>query len=68
MGLEHLKATAARELAKHRLHDRTFGLSATRRRLGDCTYRQNRIEIAEYYARHGPEAAVLSTLLHECAG
>jgi predicted SprT family Zn-dependent metalloprotease len=67
MDLEHLKATAARELARHGLRDWTFGLSTARRRLGVCKYREKRIEIAAYYARHSPEATVLDTLLHEIA-
>ena len=46
--MEQLEAIAARELRKHGLHGWTFGLAATKRRLGVCKYRTKRIEIAEY--------------------
>ena len=67
MELEKLKSIAAQELKKHGLHGWAFGLADTKRRLGVCKYRQKRIEIAEYYARHSPEESVLDTLMHEIA-
>ncbi len=67
MDLRELEAIAVRELKENDLHGWTFGLARTRRRLGVCKYRQKRIEIAEYYARHSPEESVLDTLRHEIA-
>ena len=67
MDLEELQAVARRELDKHGLHGWTFGLAKTRRRLGACKYREKRIEVAQYYARHSTEASVLDTLRHEIA-
>src|SRR3954471_14990035 len=65
--LDEWGATARRELARHGLRGWTFGLSKAKRRLGVCKYRQKRIEVAEYYARHSPEESVLDTLRHEIA-
>jgi predicted SprT family Zn-dependent metalloprotease len=62
-----LGETAAAKFAEHGLAGWSFGLSASKRRLGVCKYRQKRIEISEYYARHNPDGAVLDTLLHEIA-
>ncbi len=67
MDLEELGAIAARELAEHGLAGWTFGLAATKRRLGVCKYRAKRIEIAAYYARNSPPETVLDTLRHEIA-
>jgi predicted SprT family Zn-dependent metalloprotease len=67
MDLKILSETAAALFAEHGLVGWTFGLTASKRRLGVCKYRRKRIEISEYYARHNPEAAVLDTLLHEIA-
>ena len=67
MDLKELEAIAVRELRAHGLHGWTFALAKTKRRLGVCKYRQKRIEIAEYYARHSPPETVLDTLLHEIA-
>lgn len=67
MDLDQLEAIARRELADNGLRGWTFGLSRTRRRLGVCKYRQQRIEVAEYYALHSPEESVLDTLRHEIA-
>lgn len=67
MDLKELESIAARELARHGLHGWTFALAKAKRRLGVCKYKEKRIEIAEYYARHSPEESVLDTLLHEVA-
>jgi predicted SprT family Zn-dependent metalloprotease len=67
MDLKQLETIAARELRTHGLHDWTFGLADTNRRLGACKYRTKRIEIAEYYARNSPADVVLDTLMHEIA-
>ncbi len=67
MDLKELEATARWEMTKHGLHDWTFGMADTKRRLGVCKYRTKRIEIAEYYARNSPQESVLDTLLHEIA-
>jgi predicted SprT family Zn-dependent metalloprotease len=67
MDLRELEAAAAREMARHGLVGWTFGLAATRHRLGVCKYRTKRIEISEYYARNSPPSTVLDTLLHEIA-
>src|SRR5689334_17680081 len=67
MDLDELAAMAAAEMRTHGLADWTFRLSAAGRRLGVCKYRRKRIEIAAYYARHSPAAAVRDTLLHEIA-
>ena len=67
MDLEQLETIARRELAKNGLHGWTFGLARTKRRLGVCKYRDQRIEVAEYYARSSPEESVLDTLRHEIA-
>jgi predicted SprT family Zn-dependent metalloprotease len=67
MDLKQLEAIALQELTKNGLRGWTFGLSNSKRRLGVCKYKAKRIEIAEYYARHSPEATVLDTLLHEIA-
>jgi len=67
MDLERLETIARQELKKHGLRGWTFGLSGARRRLDVCKYRAKRIEVAEYYARHSPEASVLDTLRHEIA-
>ncbi len=67
MDLKELEASAGRELMKHGLHGWTFGLAATKRRLGVCKYRTKRIEISEYYALNSAAQTVLDTLLHEIA-
>jgi hypothetical protein len=67
MDLKILSDTAAALFAEYRLAGWTFGLAASKRRLGVCKYRRKRIEIGEFYARHNPDAAVLDTLLHEIA-
>ena len=67
MDLIELETIAVREIMKHGLLGWTFGLAATKRRLGVCNYRTKRIEIAEYYARNSPLDTVLDTLLHEIA-
>lgn len=67
MDLERLKATAAQEMARHGLHGWTFGLTNAKRTLGVCKYKEKRIEVAGYYARHSPEESVLDTLRHEIA-
>ena len=67
MDLKILSETAAALFAKHGLVGWTFGLTASKRRLGVCKYRRKRIEISDYYAQHNPDAAVLDTLLHEIA-
>lgn len=67
MCLEELEAIARGELLKHGLAGWTFGWARTRRRLGACKYRQQRIEIAAYYAAHNPADKVLDTLRHEIA-
>lgn len=67
MDLKELETLALRELKRNGLHDWTFGLARTRRRLGVCKYREKRIEIAAYYATHSPEESVIDTLLHEIA-
>jgi len=65
--LEQLETIAIRELEANGLHDWTFGLAGTKRRLGVCKYKEKRIEVAEYYARHSQEESVLDTLRHEIA-
>lgn len=67
MDLMALAAMARDELGKHGLADWSFRLSDAGRRLGVCKYRQKRIEIAAYYARHTPAELVRDTLLHEIA-
>ena len=67
MDLRELEAIAERELLKHGLKDWSFGLATTKRRQGVCKFRDRRIEIAEYFARHNPPEKVLDTLLHEIA-
>jgi len=67
MDLKILSEAAAALFAGHRLVGWSFGLAASKRRLGVCKYRQKRIEISDYYARHNPDAAVLDTLRHEIA-
>jgi hypothetical protein len=67
MDLKILGETAAALFAEHRLAGWTFGLAASKRRVGACKYRRKRIEIADFYARHNPDATVLDTLLHEIA-
>lgn len=67
MDVGQLEDAAKRLMAEHGLVGWSFGLSGSKRRLGVCKYRQKRIEIGEYYARHNPDAAVLDTLLHEIA-
>lgn len=67
MDLKILSETAAALFAEHRLVGWSFGLTASKRRLGVCKYRRKRIEISDYYARHNTDAAVLDTLLHEIA-
>lgn len=67
MDLKELEASAGREMMEHGLHGWTFGLAATKRRLGVCKYRTKRIEISEYYALNSPPQTVLDTLLHEIA-
>jgi predicted SprT family Zn-dependent metalloprotease len=67
MDLKTLAAIAAERFAEYKLVGWTFGLSDSKRRLGVCKYREKRIEIGAYYARHNPEAAVVDTLLHEIA-
>jgi SprT-like family len=67
MDLKELESIAVRELRANGLHDWTFALAKTKRRLGVCKYRSKRIEIAEYYARNSPPETVLDTLLHEIA-
>ncbi|HQX53854.1 MAG TPA: SprT-like domain-containing protein [Planctomycetaceae bacterium] len=67
MDLRELEAIAESELLKHGLRDWSFGLAKTKRRQGVCKFRDRRIEIAEYYARHNPPEKVLDTLLHEIA-
>src|SRR4051794_34052099 len=65
MDLAELEAAAAEQLARHGLTGWSFGLAASKRRLGVCKYRRKRIEISGYYARHNPDAAGLDTPLHE---
>jgi predicted SprT family Zn-dependent metalloprotease len=67
MDLKALVAAASERLAEHGLTGWTFGLSSSKRRLGVCKYRNQRIEIATFYALHNPDAAVLDTLMHEIA-
>jgi len=67
MDLKKLFEAALEQLAKYGLTGWTFALSDSKRRLGVCKYREKRIEIAEYYATHNPDAVVLDTLLHEVA-
>ena len=67
MDLKELELIVRREFLKHGLHDWTFGLARTKRRLGVCKYRPKRIEIAEYYARNSSLESVIDTLLHEMA-
>ena len=67
MDLKELEAIAEREFLKHGLKTWSFGLAKTKRRQGVCKFRDRRIEIAEYYARHNPPEKVLDTLLHEIA-
>lgn len=67
MDLNELTAIASSELAKHGLHQWSFGFGNAKRRLGVCKYNPKRIEIAEYYARNSPRETVLDTLLHEIA-
>jgi predicted SprT family Zn-dependent metalloprotease len=67
MDLKELEEIARQEMKANGLHDWTFGLAKTKRRLGVCKYRTKRIEIAEYYARNSPQETVLDTLRHEIA-
>jgi predicted SprT family Zn-dependent metalloprotease len=67
MDLNQLEAIALREMRANGLHGWTFGLARSRRRRGVCKYREKRIEVAAYYARHSPEESVLDTLRHEIA-
>lgn len=67
MDLQELEAIAEMELRKHGLKLWSFGLAKTKRRQGVCKFRDRRIEIAEYYARHNSREKVLDTLLHEIA-
>lgn len=67
MDLQDLEAIAEMELRKHGLNFWSFGLAKTKRRQGVCKFRDRRIEIAEYYARHNSREKVLDTLLHEIA-
>jgi predicted SprT family Zn-dependent metalloprotease len=67
MDLKELKTCTNREMSKHGLNGWSFGLAATKRRLGVCKYRTKRIEISEYYALNSPPETVLDTLLHEIA-
>ena len=67
MELKELEAIAQQEMKANGLHDWTFGLAKTKRRLGVCKYRTKRIEIAEYHARNNPPSVVLDTLRHEIA-
>ena len=46
MDLQELIVIAAREMAKHGLHEWSFRFANTKRRLGACNYRAKRIEIA----------------------
>ena len=61
MDLRELEAIASRELLKHGLQGWTFRLADTKRQLGVCKYRSQRIEIGEYYALNSPPEAVLDT-------
>lgn len=67
MDLKELEAIASREMTKHGLQGWSFGFAKTKRRLGACKFRLNRIEIARYYAQNSPQETVLDTLLHEIA-
>ena len=67
MDLKVLEEIARQEMRANGLHGWTFALSNAKRRLGVCKYKEKRIEIAEYYARHSPEESVLDTLRHEIA-
>lgn len=67
MDLLEVEAIAERELRKHGLKDWTFAWARTKRRQGACKFRERRIEIAEFYAKHNPPEKVLDTLLHEIA-
>ena len=67
MDLQELEFIAEMELRKHGLTLWSFGLAKTKRRQGVCKFRDRRIEIAEYYARHNSREKVLDTLLHEIA-
>ncbi len=67
MDLTELEAIAKREFQKHGLLHWSFALTGTKRRQGVCKFRDRRIEIAEYYARHNSPEKVLDTLLHEIA-
>jgi SprT protein len=67
MDLKELHEIASQEMTKHGLHDWSFRLGDTKRRLGVCKYRAKRIEIAAYFALNSPREAVLDTLLHEIA-
>ena len=67
MELKALVDAAAVRFAEHGLAGWKFGLSASKRQLGVCRYRQRRIEISQFYAENNPDAAVLDTLLHEIA-
>lgn len=67
MDLKELETIARTEMARYDLNGWTFGLAATKRRLGVCKYRTKRIEIAEFHAANNPPSIVLDTLLHEIA-
>ena len=58
MELKALVDAAAARFAEHGLVGWVFGLSDSKRQLGVCKYRQKRIEISEYYARHNPDVTL----------
>jgi predicted SprT family Zn-dependent metalloprotease len=62
-----LETLARQEMDRHGLADWTFGIAATKRRLGVCKYRSKRIEIAGFFALNNPDELVFETLLHEIA-
>ena len=67
MDLKELEAIASREMTKHGLQDWSFGLAATKRRLGVCKHAKKRIEISQFHVLYNPPETVLDTLLHEIA-
>ena len=67
MDLKELAAIAQREMAKHGLHDWTFGFADTKRQLGVCKYRKKRIEMSEFASLNSPQESVIDTLMHEIA-
>jgi len=65
--LQELESLAVQELAKHGLHEWSFAIANTKRRLGACKYQLKRIEVAEYHARTSSVESILDTLRHEIA-